>query len=74
MYTTPIKYDLTLEPIAHYGKELNISIFTKFSIIKSEHQVKINIDEDLTDIFKSDSVIVFKLKVPQYSFMYIILI
>lgn len=64
-YHTPLEYSLVLEPIAHFCKGVDKSIFTKLSAIKSPErsEVYINIDEDLTGILTNDSTIVYKLKV-----------
>lgn len=62
-YKTPVGYSIILEPIAHFCKMVDKSVFTKFSAIKSEEKVYINIDEDLTSELTNDSTIVYKLKV-----------
>lgn len=63
MYKTPIGYSIVLEPIVHFCKVVDKSVFAKFSVTKSEDKVYINIDEDLTDELTNDSTIVYKLKV-----------
>jgi hypothetical protein len=63
VYKTPDGYSLVLEPITNFCKVIDTSIITKFTVLNSNDEVYISIDEDLTNILTSDSTIVYKLKV-----------
>lgn len=62
-YELPEGYKLVLEPVNHFSKVIDSSIYTKFSVINTESNVYIRIDEDLTNTLTSDSTIIYKLKV-----------
>ncbi|XP_025420336.1 uncharacterized protein LOC112690522 isoform X2 [Sipha flava] len=62
VYKTPDGYSLVLEPITNFCKVIDTSIITKFTVLNSNDEVYISIDEDLTNILTSDSTIVYKLK------------
>ncbi|VVC25193.1 Cadherin,Cadherin-like,Cadherin conserved site [Cinara cedri] len=64
-YKTPNGYSLVLEPITRFCKNVNASVFAKFSTRKFENHVYINVDDDLTDLLQTggaNSTIVYKLK------------
>lgn len=65
-YKTPNGYSLVLEPLARYCKNVDRNVISKFSMVKFENHVYINVDDNLTDLLRTgdvNSTIVYKLKV-----------
>lgn len=62
-YKTPEGYRILLEPIDHFSKGVNTSIFSKFTAINEDGKVYITVNDDLEDVLTNDATIVYKLKV-----------
>lgn len=67
VYKTPDGHHLVLEPSAGYCKNVGADVISKFSAVKFDHRVFINVNDDLTDLLPTgggaNSTIVYKLKV-----------